>query len=392
MINRKHIYLILCSLIFMFLCFFINVKIGKSISGPCERCHTMHNYQNGTIVVSGGPYRALTKGDCAICHTGSSPDAISNIPYVNFTSDPSYDFGSTSEHVLAGGSFYWQEGKCGNGTAALGDVCVHDVDFFNSEGPYEPPGYDPNNYPVNGVTRNSTWGKQLTCAGTYGCHGDPSKEDPFAAISGAHHQNVCCNMTNSNYNCTGDHVWNSYRFLLGIWGTEDPDWEKTWSASDHNGYYAIDLYNDTVTTPPTLDSHSINYLCGECHGKFHWETNNATLSEKYASPWRRHPTDIDMNWVSGKEYGNYPGIFNGTVGGVGYYFPEVPVGNAAGEVKSQVLRGPNTDDAIVLCISCHRAHGSPYADLLRWPYDECTCGNSNNTSTKCGCFACHTSK
>jgi predicted CXXCH cytochrome family protein len=40
-------------------------------------------------------------------------------------------------------------------------------------------------------------------------------------------------------------------------------------------------------------------------------------------------------------------------------------------------------DAIVTCISCHRAHGSPYYKLLRWDY-------AGSIST--GCAYCHTSK
>ena len=98
-----------------------------------------------------------------------------------------------------------------------------------------------------------------------------------------------------------------------------------------------------------------------------------------------------MNNVKSKEYGQYPNItlFNGKLGvaNTGDYFAEVPVGNKNGAVKSKVLQ--SSDDAIVLCISCHRAHGTPYADILRWDYSSCTAGNPN---ANCGCFACHTSK
>ncbi|MCD6254979.1 MAG: hypothetical protein J7J44_01735, partial [Deltaproteobacteria bacterium] len=44
----------------------------------------------------------------------------------------------------------------------------------------------------------------------------------------------------------------------------------------------------------------------------------------------------------------------------------------------------------VSCLSCHRAHGSPYPDMLRWDYEnECKAGSS---SSKCGCYVCHTKK
>ena len=393
MINKKLcIYLFLSSLILILISiFFVKIKVSHTISGPCVDCHTMHNSQDSQSMSycatwSEGPFRALTRGNCAICHSGSDAGSISNIPYVNFWNDPGYQFStSDSDDVLAGGGFYWAGiGNC-TSTTATGYVCLHDVDFFidinrAGSGPYEPPGW---NSTYDSRRTDVDWtSTQLTCAGKYGCHGDPSQTDAFAAISGAHHKNVLCNSTS----CDGSTVAKSYRFLLGIKGTEDPDWEKSWSTSDHNGYYAIDVYGGSVGSV-SFDNASINYLCGECHGNFHWETTNST----YASPWLRHPTDIDMNneTIKNKEYGNYPGPFNATLG-ANAYFPEVPVGNTDGAVKSQVLQG--TGDAIVLCISCHRAHGSPYKDLLRWPYYTCTCGNSTNSTTQCGCFACHTTK
>jgi len=373
MVNRKLIYLFLCSLIFIFLGLFINVKIGKALEGACVDCHTMHNSQNGTTVVSGGPYRALTTGDCVVCHSDSGPATVPTV--VSMSSEPTYTFGAQDE-VTAGGNFYWviQTG---------GDAKGHNVNGTNATlpdsniGSFTPPGYV-TNYGTYG--RSHSWDKALTCAGTYGCHGDPSKEDPFAAISGAHHGNVLCNSTAGN--CDGSTVAKSYRFLLGIKGTEDPDWELTLDRDDHNGYYAVDADSDSGGP---ADEASINYLCGECHGQFHYDTESGS----YASPWLRHPTDYDMNNVKSKEYGNYPGIFNGTLGtsNIGDYFAEVPVGNKNGAVLSQVFQ--SGDDAIVLCISCHRAHATPYDDILRWDYSSCTAGSQN---TNCGCFACHTSK
>jgi len=144
-----------------------------------------------------------------------------------------------------------------------------------------------------------------------------------------------------------------------------------------------------VDGPPTpgTNTGSINYLCAECHGDFH----NGTYSETYASPWLRHPTDYDMNNVATKEYGNYPNpsVFIGELGvsAVGDYFADVPVGNTQGAILSKVLQAPG--DAIVLCLSCHRAHASPYPDILRWDYSTCTAGAQN---PNCGCFACHTGK
>ena len=375
MVGRKFIYLFLCSLIFMFLNFFINVKISKALEGACGACHTMHNSQNGTSMTfngTGGPYRALVRGDCVYCHSDTGPKEAPTV--VSMENMPNYTFGST-DNVTAGGNFYWVY----KGNDAAGHNVVGIADQDDNIKSYTPPGWD-QNYDSRRSDIGGSWGQQLTCAGKYGCHGDPSVEDQFAAISGAHHANKNCNSTAGN--CDWSKPETSYRFLLGIKGTEDPNWELTLSKDDHNGYYAVD--DDSDSGAPA-DTASINYLCGECHGKFHYETESGS---SYASPWLRHPTDYDMNNVSGKEYGNYPGIFNGTLGTTNYgdYFAEVPVGNTQGEVLSTVT---GTGKAIVLCISCHRAHGTPFADILRWGYGNCTAGNQN---TNCGCFACHTSK
>ena len=374
MVGRKFIYLFLCSLIFMFLGLFINVKIGKALSGPCSDCHTMHNSQNGQTVVSGGPYRALTTGDCVICHTGTN-NGTNNIPYVNSESAPTYNFGG-ERNTLAGGNFYWvtQDDTYGHNVEGIVDF---DPNFLGATS--YPPGY------LADYRDGMTWpsDQPVTCAGNYGCHGkfesgNTTLNDPFAAISGAHHKNV----TRDDGTADPTDVYDSYRFLYGIKGIEDSDREYTLSTTDHNGYYAVD-----ESPTPGSNSGSINYLCAECHGQFH----NGTYSSNYQSPWLRHPTDYDMNNVKSKEYGDYPNIdiFSGKLGVSAQYdyFADVPVGNTQGAVLSQVLK--NSGDAIVLCISCHRAHATPNADILRWDYSTCQAGDQ---TADCGCFACHTSK
>ena len=56
-------------------------------------------------------------------------------------------------------------------------------------------------------------------------------------------------------------------------------------------------------------------------------------------------------------------------------------GTPSGEVA------PGTD--MVMCLSCHRPHGSRYADLLRWDYSAMDAGGGGSDV---GCFYCHTTK
>jgi len=364
--------------IFLFLISFLLIyrQACSKVSGHCSDCHTMHYSQGGGIIVgewkAGGPFKALLIGDCVFCHTGTN-NGTNKTPYVYSGSGVEYNFGGT-RNTLAGGNFYWVTGgndTCGHNVEGIPGVTIPDPNFEDATS--YPPGYD------STYRDGITWpeNQPVTCAGTYGCHGNFSKENPVEAILGAHHQNELCNSTTNN--CDGSTVAKSYRFLLGIKGTEDPDWEYTLSKTDHNGYYAVDN-----PTGGTSNEGSINYLCGECHGKFHSDTGSGS------SPWLRHPTDYDMNHVSSKEYGDYPNIslFSGKLGvtNTGDYFADVPVGNVQGEVLNSVN---GTGKAIVLCISCHRAHATPFDDILRWNYRGWP---GNSTDDQNGCLACHTTK
>jgi len=348
----------------------------------------MHNSQNGSgMEFSGtGPFKALVRGNCIGCH-GNTTDTntiktigSSNIPVVYNSSEPNYgpDYDSSgtlintsgSSHTLAGGNFYWV-------TQSGGDPKGHNPKMIDSDGDAtlsSPPGFDPN----FGAGIGTSWSAgKLTCAGTYGCHGRHDTEDDFAAIYGAHHED--------DSTIDGSTVGKSYRFLLGIVGKEDEDWEQTVAADDHNQYKGVDRTSDT-----TKDSSTISYLCVECHGYFHTENGcdeGIDPDDDMTHPWIRHPTDYDMgNTASSSEYRSYVGADGSTAA---QYNIVAPVASAdVSTVKSTVSFN---DDTIVMCLSCHRAHGTPYDDILRWDYSKMNAGNGGNFANK-GCFACHTTK
>ena len=352
-------------LLFTIILFSINTE-AKVTGKVCSQCHTMHNSQNNQVVYTNGPSKALLKSDCIGCHSTSTPPGSSpSEPYVLYSTEPTYNFDG-SKNTLAGGNFYWVSDTGGND-----DKTGHNVYGISSpEASLSPPGFDSSYTDKDGnvLGNNGAWDKQLRCAGAYGCHGKHSSSigtDEVSAIYGAHHSDDSV--------IDGSTVGKSFRFLYGVKGTEDSDWEFTNSSSAHNGYYAV----DRSSVP---DKASINYFCAECHGNFH------SSSIGSASPWLRHPNDFDLNNVSTKEYGNYPDAsYFSSVTGLHEYFVDVPVGNTSGTVKSTVLQ--SSGDAIILCISCHRAHGSPYKYILRWDYV-----NWPNGTAKNGCFACHGAK
>ncbi|MCJ7601723.1 MAG: hypothetical protein MUO63_09520 [Desulfobulbaceae bacterium] len=347
------------------------------VTGQCGNCHTMHNSQwgdavvanwvTGSMVSSSTPNAALLNTNCIGCHQGEN-ESGGVTPFVLDTTGASY-----GTNTLAGGNFWWVVGDDNKG---------HNVVGISAAAIVTPPGW---NTDFNKNTQVGDWTAQLTCAGTNGCHGKhgPGTIDGVAAISGAHHEKSIV--------IDGSTTGKSFRFLYGIIGKEDSDWELVTAAGNHNQYYGYDRASDT---PPAGDPgiQSINYLCAECHGDFHSgaaDDSGADTDNDAASPWLRHPTDFDMNdLAAGSEYKSYGGI-----GTEGTYNPLVPLATdrtgVGGDVDFTVSNVFATNgDAIVSCISCHRAHGSPYADLLRWDYKSWppTVGDNN------GCILCHTSK
>ena len=369
---------ILLSLVMvMFLLLFWGAGISHAISGVCSNCHTMHNSQDGAGEVktytqatgelaTGGetPQDMLLKASCIACHTGTTgaTDTITYAPIVLHTSDPD---GQGYNKTLAGGDFYWVADGLGN-TDSKG----HNVAGISSEDVAigkTPPGFDTTATPgvLGDGSMNAgvaTWSNQLTCAGQYGCHGNHSDTDPDAAISGAHHGNTDLTATQASNPTT---VGGSYRFLGGINGLENSEWNWNETASIHNEYYGSNG-NDDYSNKRT-----ISYSCAQCHGDFH----STDGIGRTASPWIRHPTDIAL--PNKTEYASYTA-----------YSVEAPVARSTVLTTSNATVTPGTND-IVMCMSCHRAHGSPEPDILRWTYTGMVAGSGTSDT---GCFTCHTTK
>lgn len=365
-------------LVLMLGCFFylLNMFLANSaesaVSGQCSNCHTMHNSQNATSVARGGtgigwdgsgnltggtsqdtPNDMLLVTGCVGCHSSSTSSTIisvggSNIPIVFNMVQPTTP--------LAGGNFYW--------VAQGDDTKGHNV--------YGIAGQDSN--------LNTAPGRNiLGCANS--CH-DTLADPPNA----------------NNYNrggCQGCHVFTShhndsrqwYRFLKGhgqpafqngsidysdyVVGVEDSDWEYTTNPStgDHNYYKGT---TTQYTEGNALGSYNtITAFCQGCHGVFHGLPDQPTAGDGMgtSSPWIRHPTDIAFPTTG--EFSAYDPTTN--------YSTETPVAwiNPS---------APQRSEAIVMCLSCHRPHGSDQPDMLRWDYTTSVVGGSG------GCLRCHAAK
>ncbi len=310
---------------------------GAAMQGVCSNCHTMHNSQNGAAMnASGGvntPYDHLLKGSgCAGCHIqGVSNDAST--------------------------------GRATTG-AAIGAPQVDDTANTLSGGYFSLSTVDNTHHNVTdaGMTAD---GALATAPGG----GTTPTASPIACTSchtgGGHHANQ------GNDSATwldGTSVGASFRFLSGVQGVEDADFGVE-TSTDANVYYG----EARAAGSDTAGNGTISELCGRCHGAFHTD-NTGNLSNN--GVWLRHPTDVDMPTAYETNYGTA-------------YNPAIPVAttNTANTTFSKA--GFQASEAVVICLSCHVAHGNANADMLRFDY---SLNQAGDTTQATGCETCHGKK
>ena len=135
-----------------------------------------------------------------------------------------------------------------------------------------------------------------------------------------------------------------YRFLgEDTGGIGDPMYEH---GDGHNIYKSGDQY------------------CIRCHANFCGSEN-----QSFDTDWVRHPTNTQIP-------------LDGEYAGYEVYRKDIPV-------SYPDPKKPERSTARVMCMSCHRPHGTPYKSLLRWDINIMFLGGGDNST---GCFACHTTK
>jgi len=336
---------------------------NAAVTGECVNCHTMHNSQGGVAMATfgggTGPNATLLRGSCLGCH-GQLPAGANNI----ITDIPQVSHADAD--ALAGGNFkYVIDGPADSKGHNVNGLVAEDG-TLGSDPPGYASAYDPASTPFSSASR-------LTCAGTQGCHGNRDVLSEYTAVSGAHHNNDdVLKFGGIVEGSQGATVATSYRFLYKVKGGEDSDWQNTTSATDHNEYKGA-TYSDARATMAWAGVDTISELCSECHGNFHLDAG----VQDGNNDWIRHPADYIIP-ASG-EYNTISTTYNLTV----------PVARAA--IPVAVADGTVTAGTdIVMCLSCHRAHASEYADILRWDYSGMVAGTTTTAGT--GCFVCHTGK
>lgn len=308
---------------------------GASVTfKDCDTCHVLYPGMTGKEKNK----KSVQDIQCVNCHTNTGGDVIKTmgdfrIPVVYNTKEP-------NGH-LAGGNFYYVVNYGDRKGHNINGISHTDAQFGGL-----PPGYD-RAMDQSAIGYNES--KPLTCAGSNGCHGDRNVENPFSSLMGSHHA--------PDFPVDGSTTGKSYRYLRltsavkGISGYEDEDWGLGSSPTKHNEYSA-----------------GITKLCNGCHGEFHGADKKKV--------WFRHPVGVVL--PERGEYRNYS-----------TYSPEAPVGRS--EVPKAPIKSVVAGSDVVVCLTCHMAHGSPYNSMLRWNYDVIASAGPGK-GNKGGCFICHSIK
>ena len=184
---------------------------------------------------------------------------------------------------------------------------------------------------------------QLTCAG---CHGG----------SGGHHGTGDAASAR-----TGTTSSDTYRMLYrGATGVAVTAGSATYGVNDAtiSGYTTADAANN------------MNAFCATCHGTFHGAANQGPQG----TAWIRHPTDWSLTEADTLNPATLVANYGALVA-------------ADQRIIPLATNGVQTDD--IMCITCHRPHGSAEADLLRFTYANSLAGD---TLTGFGCESCHGQK
>lgn len=275
--------------------------------GHCSLCHTMHNSQGGFPVADGNPagVEFLLKGNPTdVCLTCHG-GTYGNV----FGTDP-----QSPPYQTAGGNFAFLledniNDRPGGGIAPIpGEACGHNVIS-----------------PDRGVSQDGTL--SVSPGGSF-----PS--DQLGCTS-----------------CHDPHGNQNFRMLNGVGEIQAGLFTFNFPAPDAQG---LSIYHGQES--PSRHSayrSGMSQWCANCH-------------ENFLEPGlgHRHPVDVPLGTEIAARYNAY----NGTDDPEGStpataYVPEVPFEDPTSTTSSQ--SGPSAASR-VMCLTCHRAHGSSAPDAMRW--------------------------
>jgi hypothetical protein len=304
-----------------------NVSALGLMQGTCVNCHTMHDSVAGTDQGVFGAQKQLLKWNgCVGCHSiGANANPGGYTGSVLNAEPYAPQVGTEASATQNGGGYF--------NTDASSHNVIEEGLTASATGDYD------SDVTPGGSFPTST-GEEFNCID---CHGD--------AVGGHHTYTGQSNTRDGSAN-------NSYRMLRADSVNDD--------TVDGAGVSALAPGTDTYVLPNRIGA-EVDAFCADCHSVFH------VTQGSQAAGWIRHPTGVSLASAAVGTYTDpeTPAAQNTTI----------PTGdNAAGTLTGT--------DRLVMCVSCHAAHGATYADMLRFSYGASIAGNTATT----GCENCHTAK
>ena len=399
--------------------FSVNSKLYHSYDGlECYDCHTLHNSEDGAIVINGGsPYASLLNQPsstdiCLSCHTWPASN-IFKAPTVMTISGV-----KPATVAMPSGDFYWSivdSGKGHNPGKTLGvqsptmpsdsiltqspggTFTTEDWDCTTCHDPHDRFGFDVAAWrqlrrKVNGVVHT---GAETVASGVESYGGDQGATAAgFEPI-----------LSNSRGDIRG--------------GVNDTDYLNT--RADGNPVEGANLFRAESDINKNVYRGGFSSFCATCHGDFHGgngeseNTANANTNPDADGRWIRHPSNINMadknsGGLASRKYGisTYTAAVTNAQGtspnpvGYDWRYPLVqPDADFTVKRDQAAMTNPASalSDSRIMCLSCHRAHASEFENITRWD----TTGHafiadgesdligqaSNGDNPAYGCGKCH---
>ena len=157
--------------------------------------------------------------------------------------------------------------------------------------------------------------------------------------------------------CHDPHGTDSFRMLNGAGPVQNGATTFLYPAPVAEG---LDITNAGATesrTQHTAYRSGMTQWCANCHGFYHDEGSGAAFE---------HPVDGNLDGDVRERYNRYEGdVSPGTGSSAMAYIPQVPFEGSTTSVTG--TNGPTSSDRI-MCLTCHRVHGSSAPASGRWDF------------------------
>jgi len=157
------------------------------------------------------------------------------------------------------------------------------------------------------------------------------------------------------------------------------------ARKDGQPLQGADLYADLSDTNKNVYQGGFSSFCSACHGDFHGGNGEVEGTDNtkthVGGVWVKHPTNVTMVTNSTRKYGmsTYKATVTNAQGNnpnpVGYDW-KYPLVKADADFTVQSTVASATDPATlattdrIMCLTCHKAHASQFANMTRWNTEE----------------------